>query len=30
MKDGLPQVNIVIDRERMYGLGLNVYTVARK
>lgn len=30
MKDGLPQVNIVIDRERMYGLGLNVYTVGQE
>jgi HAE1 family hydrophobic/amphiphilic exporter-1 len=27
LQDGLPQVEIVIDRERMYALGLNVYTI---
>lgn len=30
MKDGLPRVNIVIDRERMYSLGLNVYSVGQE
>ena len=30
MQDGLPQVNIVIDRERMYNLGLNVYTIGQE
>lgn len=27
MKEGLPQVNIVIDRDRLYNLGLNIYSV---
>lgn len=30
MKEGLPQVNIVIDREKLYSLGLNVYTVGQE
>ena len=30
MQDGLPQVNIVIDRERMYNLGLNVYSIGQE
>lgn len=30
MKDGLPQVNIVIDRERLYNLGLNIYSVGQE
>lgn len=30
MKDGLPQVNIVIDRDRLYSLGLNIYTVGQE
>ena len=30
LQDGLPQVNIVLDRERMYNLGLNVYTVGQE
>ncbi|MBN1617400.1 MAG: efflux RND transporter permease subunit, partial [Spirochaetales bacterium] len=30
MKDGLPQVNIVLDRQRMYNLGLNVYSVGQE
>jgi HAE1 family hydrophobic/amphiphilic exporter-1 len=30
MKDGLPQVDIVIDRERLYNLGLNVYSVGQE
>ncbi|HKL87064.1 MAG TPA: efflux RND transporter permease subunit, partial [Treponemataceae bacterium] len=30
MKDGLPRVNIVVDRERMYSLGLNVYSVGQE
>ena len=27
LEDGLPQVELVFDRERMYELGVNVYTV---
>ncbi len=30
LKDGLPRVNVVIDRERLYGLGLNVYSVGQE
>ncbi len=30
MKDGLPQVDIVIDRERLYNLGLNIYSVGQE
>lgn len=30
MKDGLPQANIIIDRDRMYNLGLNVYSVGQE
>jgi len=30
LKDGLPQVNIVIDRERLYSLGLNIYSVGQE
>jgi len=30
MKEGLPQVNIVIDRQRLYSLGLNVATVGQE
>ncbi len=30
MKDGLPQVNIVIDRDRLYSLGLNIYSVGQE
>lgn len=30
MKDGLPRVNIVIDRERLYNLGLNIYSVGQE
>ena len=30
MKEGLPQANIVIDRERLYNLGLNVYSVGQE
>ena len=27
LKDGLPQIELVLDREKMYALGLNSYTV---
>lgn len=30
LQDGLPQVNIILDRERMYNLGLNVYSVGQE
>ncbi|ULQ59068.1 efflux RND transporter permease subunit [Brucepastera parasyntrophica] len=30
LQDGLPQVNIVIDRERLYNLGLNIYSVGQE
>jgi HAE1 family hydrophobic/amphiphilic exporter-1 len=30
LKDGLPQVELIFDRERMYSLGLNVYTVGNE
>ncbi|MDR0598823.1 MAG: efflux RND transporter permease subunit [Treponema sp.] len=30
LKDGLPQIEINIDRERMYALGLNAYTVGNE
>ena len=30
LKDGLPQIELVFDRERMYALGLNVYTVGNE
>jgi HAE1 family hydrophobic/amphiphilic exporter-1 len=30
MKDGLPQANIVIDRDRLYSLGLNVASVGQE
>ncbi len=30
ISEGLPQVNIVIDRERVYALGLDVATVGRE
>ncbi|GHV95881.1 multidrug ABC transporter [Spirochaetia bacterium] len=30
LKDGLPQIEITIDRERMYALGLNAYTVGNE
>ncbi|MDR2159639.1 MAG: efflux RND transporter permease subunit [Treponema sp.] len=30
LKDGLPQYEIEIDRERMYALGLNAYTVGNE
>ena len=30
LKEGLPQVNIVIDRERLYNLGLNIYSVGQE
>ncbi|GBU28139.1 acriflavin resistance protein [Treponema sp. R8-4-B8] len=30
LKDGLPQYEIVLDREKMYALGLNTYTVGNE
>jgi HAE1 family hydrophobic/amphiphilic exporter-1 len=30
LKDGLPQYEIIIDREKMYALGLNTYTVGNE
>ncbi|MBE6350474.1 MAG: efflux RND transporter permease subunit [Spirochaetaceae bacterium] len=30
MEDGLPQVNIVIDRNKLQDLGLNIYTVSNE
>ncbi|GHU59109.1 multidrug ABC transporter [Spirochaetia bacterium] len=30
LQDGLPQIEIVLDRERMYALGLNSYTVGNE
>lgn len=30
LEDGLPQVDIVIDRDRMYNLGLNIYGVSNE
>ena len=30
MDDGLPELEVVIDRERAYNLGLNMYTVANE
>lgn len=30
MKDGLPQVEIVIDRDRLYGLGLSIFSVGQE
>jgi len=30
LKDGLPQIEILLDREKMYALGLNAYTVGNE
>jgi len=30
LKDGLPQIELRVDRERLYSLGLNVYTVGQE
>jgi HAE1 family hydrophobic/amphiphilic exporter-1 len=30
LKDGLPQIEIELDREKMYSLGLNTYTVGNE
>jgi HAE1 family hydrophobic/amphiphilic exporter-1 len=30
LRDGLPQFEIIIDREKMYALGLNTYTVGNE
>lgn len=30
MEDGLPQVNVVIDRNRLQDLGLNIYSVSNE
>jgi HAE1 family hydrophobic/amphiphilic exporter-1 len=30
LNDGLPQIEIILDREKMYALGLNAYTVGNE
>jgi HAE1 family hydrophobic/amphiphilic exporter-1 len=30
LTDGLPQIELIIDREKMYALGLNTYTVGNE
>ena len=30
LTDGLPQIELILDRERMYALGLNAYTVGNE
>jgi HAE1 family hydrophobic/amphiphilic exporter-1 len=30
LEDGLPQIELLIDRERLYSLGLNTYTVGNE
>jgi len=30
LRDGLPQIEIMLDREKMYALGLNAYTVGNE
>ena len=30
LKDGLPQIEIILDREKMYALGLNTYQVGNE
>ena len=30
LKDGQPQIEIILDREKMYALGLNTYTVGNE
>jgi HAE1 family hydrophobic/amphiphilic exporter-1 len=30
MRDGQPQIEIILDREKMYALGLNTYTVGNE
>lgn len=30
LKDGLPQVNIIVDRDRLYNLGLNIFSVGQE
>ncbi|GAB1483278.1 efflux RND transporter permease subunit [Treponema sp.] len=30
LKDGLPQIELKVDRERLYSLGLNIYTVGQE
>ena len=30
LTDGLPQIEIILDREKMYALGLNAYTVGNE
>jgi HAE1 family hydrophobic/amphiphilic exporter-1 len=30
LKDGLPQIEIALDRDKMYALGLNTYTVGNE
>jgi HAE1 family hydrophobic/amphiphilic exporter-1 len=30
LKDGLPQIEVVLDRERIYAMGLNTYTIGNE
>jgi HAE1 family hydrophobic/amphiphilic exporter-1 len=30
LKDGLPQIEVVLDRERIYALGLNTFTIGNE
>jgi HAE1 family hydrophobic/amphiphilic exporter-1 len=30
LEDGLPQVDVVVDRQRMYDLGLNIYSIGNE
>ncbi len=30
LKDGLPQIELKLDRERLYSLGLNIYTIGNE
>lgn len=30
LKDGLPQIELKVDRERVYSLGLNIYTIGQE
>lgn len=30
LKDGLPQVDIIIDRDKLYSFGLNIYSVGQE
>lgn len=30
LKDGLPQIDLKVDRERLYSLGLNIYSIGQE